>query len=449
MKQDKFTYAQITSTFLEFENGNQLLDLKLKDVYIWEVCRTDIFFMLVDHFISGNVAIEKKSKWVLIKNTLYRIFVNSLFFNPLYDRKEKKVLIFESGRKYGNQDSQIDIYTNYLDQQLKEKNISFTRYETNYNTDAPFFKRNFEVKHLDYIQLLSKLRSEKMTPFNLEEQNKITEIKQGIYDCFGIDLALETIFESNIAKFKKEFSLFKILFKNKKCKEIFVVNSCDKPALIAAAKEQNCIVNELQHGLNSDQDIVLNFPLTKVGSLHYFPDYFHQWNNVEMFFAKLPIAKENVKYFENENIAYWLEKTKSLKKIPNTILVISQPYGSTEIFQFMKNNSTEMPNYSFIYKVHPVENFEIFSDFLSNNPTIKNIRFVQNEESLYELMKKSTLVLGIYSSALFEAVAFDCKVILLNLPGVEMSLSLLSNQRNKIINVGDKLSDLVIQNNHK
>lgn len=449
MKPDKFTYAQITSSFLEFENANQLLSLKLKGVYIWEVCRTDIFFMLVDHFISGNVAIEKKSKWVLIKNTLYRIFVNSLFFNPLFDYKEKKVLIFESGRKYGNQDSQIDIYTNYLDQQLKQKNISFTRYETNYNTDAPFFKRNFEVKHLDYIQLLSKLRSKKMTSFNLEEKNKIAEIKQSIYDCFDIDLALENIFENNIAKFKQEFSIFKTLFKNKKCKEIFVVNSCDKPAMIAAAKEQNCIVNELQHGLNSDQDIVLNFPFTKEGSLHYFPDYFHQWNNVEMFFAKLPLAKENIKYFENENIAYWLDKTKSIRKIANTILVISQPYGSTEIFQFIKNNLSEMPNHIFIYKVHPVENFEIFSDFLNNNPSLKNIRFVQNEESLYELMKKSEVVLGIYSSALFEAIAFDCKVILLNLPGVEMSFSLLEDKKNSIINVSDKLSNSVIANKHQ
>ena len=449
MTDKKFTYSEITERFLEFEKDNHLLNLKLKEVYIWEICRTEIFFKIVDHFISGNVAIEKKSKLVQIKNTLYRIFVNSLFFNPLFDYKEKKVLIFESGRKYGTQDSQIDIYTNYLDQELKEKNKSFTRYETNYNTDAPFFKRNFEVKHLDYIQLLSKLRSKKMTPFNLEEKNKITAIKQGIYDCFGIDLALESIFESNIAKFKKEFTLFKTLFKNKKCKEIFVVNSCDKPAMIAAAKEQNIIVNELQHGLNSDKDVVLNFPFTKEGSLHYFPDCFYQWNNVEMFFAKLPLAKENIKYFKNENIEYWLEKTKSIEKIADTILVISQPYGSAEMFQFIKDNLSEMPNHTFIYKVHPVENFEIFSDFLNNNPTIKNIRFVQNEESLYELMKKYEVVLGIYSSALFEAIAFDCKVILLNLPGVEMSLSLLSNKRNKIINVGDKLSDLVIQNNHK
>ena len=58
-------------------------------------------------------------------------------------------------------------------------------------------------------------------------------------------------------------------------------------------------------------------------------------------------------------------------------------------------------------------------------------------------MKRAKYVVGIYSSALFEATAFNCEIILLNLPGVEMAFPLLNNPVNKLLDVNGKLSDIL------
>lgn len=436
-----FSYPEITRRFLDFEEKEDLLSLKIDGVYVWEAVRAAIYYRIIDHYISGNSSV-KKNKIVDFKNLIYRVFINSLLFNPYFPIRESEILIFESGRKYSNGNKYIDIYTDYLNELLIKDKISFTRYEMNYNVDSPFFKRNFKWKHLDFILLLSKIKTKKTKcNFISNDLQMIQSISSRFEDIFGFSIDFKIIFEANIEKFKREYILFNKLFLKKKPKEIYLVNSCDKSGLILAAKDLGIIVNELQHGLNSNYDIVSNYPNTIPGDLHYFPDNFYIWDNVQMFFAKLPLSSQNIKYFKNKHIENWISKTKYTKKDTKTILIVSQPYGSDDIFNFILKNIQLLKDYNFIYKIHPVENSEKFINFKIENPHIHNLRFVMNEESIYELMKKSKYVIGVYSSALFEAIAFNCKVILLNLPGVEMSYSLLKNSENKITQIDCNLAE--------
>ncbi|KKX51742.1 hypothetical protein [Sphingobacterium sp. IITKGP-BTPF85] len=232
------------------------------------------------------------------------------------------------------------------------------------------------------------------------------------------------------------------MFKIKKSKEIFLVGSNDKQSLIVAAKRNNIIVNELQHGLNSDKDVILNYPYTVEESLEYFPNHFYKWNNVEMFFAKLPLKSDNIFEIPNYHLEFMIESTKTISRDAKSVLIISQPHGSKEILRFILNNISELDSYKIIYKIHPTEDFNksIEDQFVDH----KNIHFVRNEESIYALMKKCEFVVGIYSSSLYEAVVFNCSIILLKLPGVEMSLNLLKNSKCKLMDINDRLLKFMI-----
>src|SRR5690606_18353096 len=104
--------------------------------------------------------------------------------------------------------------------------------------------------------------------FTKFEKEKISKIEKDLNELFGVNLGIGSIFKNDIEKFKAEYSLYSKLLKIKKPKEIYLINSCDKAALIAAAHSQSVLVNELQHGLNSNLDIILNFPYNSQGELH-------------------------------------------------------------------------------------------------------------------------------------------------------------------------------------
>ncbi|MBF8457202.1 hypothetical protein IV494_08400 [Kaistella sp. G5-32] len=414
-------------------------------VFPWQIARISIFLHIVDQLIPGSTAPINKSKKKQLKDLLHRLFINVLFFNPFLDFKHKKVLVIESGRKYRDEGSYIDIYTEYLCQQLDKDHVTYTRYENNYNIDDALIKRKLNIKHLDFILLFSKLKTKFIkSSWSEIDVQKIQEITHALEFEFGLKIDLPQIFDDEIRRFKAEVNLYSKLFRLKKAEEIYITNSSEKASVIEAAKNNGMLVKELQHGLMSDKDVISNYPYTNSGSLRYFPDQFYIWDNVDMFFSKLPLEEKNIIPFRNRHIERYVQKTANILKEEKTILVISQPYGSAEIQEFIKSNHIILSEYSIIYKMHPSENEQLFSTFKNEFSEVPNIRFVNNEESMYVLLKKAKYALGIYSSSLFEAKAFDCKVILLNLPGVEMSFPLLRNRENKLIDINRKVSDILI-----
>ena len=124
--------------------------------------------------------------------------------------------------------------------------------------------------------------------------------------------------------------------------------------------------------------------------------------------------------------------------------IVSQPFYSKEIFSYILGNAKYLPDWKFIYKIHPAENQECFSHFATSQISeSSNIEFVTNNVSIYKLFSESEYVFGIFSTAVFEAPYFGCKTLLLNLPGVEMAKTLIENGKAKLINTDEKLINFI------
>lgn len=440
MNDKKFTIREITNAILILEEKFNLLEWKINNVFVWQSARVLIFTKICE-LLNLQPSLSKKQNLIDNLKFLYqRVIINSILYNPFFDFTKTNSLVFESGRKYLRKDRYIDIYTEYLCEELKNNNVTYTKYECSYKVDALNKNKN-NIKHLDFILISSQLLSKFIRiRINCEEINKIKDIENNLREVFGIEINLFEVFVQEIKRFKSQYPFYKALFKLKRSQKIFLINSCEKAPLIKAAKDSNMIVTELQHGLMAKEDLIGHFPNTPEDSLEYFPHIFYIWEDLNMFTSKLPISKTNIRYFANKHLKYIKNNTQNITRKGNQILIVSQPELTKEILQFVLNNLNEMDSFKFVYKMHPMEEL----NFYNNKDTqrlmsFNNVTVAGNNNSIYELFIESKYVIGVYSAAVFEASYFGCKTLLLDLPGVEMTNSLVESGKANLINLNARL----------
>lgn len=444
MKTHRLSYSEITEKFLKLEDELNLLYFEIDGYLPWQMVRVKAYLEILDYYLTGTEAAPPRSHIEKIMQMARRVFINSIIYNPFFDFKKSDILIFESGRKYKAVEGKyIDIYTHYLAENLVQKGKSVSTYETYYH-DKESIVKNANVKHLDFDHFISGIFT-KISSYRIDSQYRktIKTIEARFHKEFGFKQEFEKLFTEGIKKFKVQYKFYSFLFGVKKPEEIFIINSSVKAGLIAAAKNNNIIVSELQHGLNSNKEVIMNYPYTEKNSLAYFPHRFYVWNNVNQHFSTLPISDENIISFPNYHLQKTKDDFKDVKKELNTILIVSQPFNVEEIRSYLENNLKDLKDFEITYKIHPLEDRVSLDAFIAKVATYTNVRFVDNEESIYRLLQRSNYVIGIYSTALFEAEVFDSNIILLNLPGVEMAESLLKNPKNIKINPDSKLIDIL------
>ncbi len=436
--------AKIVKVITDLEKKHNLFDWKINNVYVWQSARVNIYVTILDLLIPNNIVPSEIPKIERFKILLKRIFINSLIYNPFLDFSKSDILIFESGRKYLVDDSYIDIYTDYILEDFYNEKVTFCKYETNYVYDH-LTRRSMKNKHTDFISIASRIISNFIS-IRIDKDNsvRIKILENEIEQLLNINIDLESVLHSEIKRFKSEYILYNKLFKRKNPKNIYLTSSGDKSPLIKAAKDNNIEVNELQHGLIVKEGLISHFPDVIEDSLAYFPDKFFVWKELNMWTSKLPVSQNNIVGFTNRHLEYMLKQSSQYKRKLNQILIISQPYCSQEILKFVMNNLDSMESWNIVYKIHPSENLSYFSDKNENQfSQYENLAFVNNTTSIYQLFAESQYVIGVFSTALFEASYFGCKVLLLDLPGVEIASSLIRNGKARLVKSDDKLLDVL------
>jgi hypothetical protein len=438
MDNPNYDLKKITNSILMLENEYNLLHLKINNIFVWQACRSTLYLSILDSLIPNNSG-SRKSK---IGYSRLKTFMSNIFFkNPFLDFKKSDVLIFKSGRYYLVEgEGYIDIYTKYFCEDLKNFKVKYQEYESS-NLYSEYKIKNDAAKHLDFISLLSLIKSKFIrVKFTTIDEENIDKIEIELKNLFGVSLNVRHVFEQEIIKFKSQYSIYKLLFKLKRASKIYLVSSVDKSALIKAAKDSDILVNELQHGLISNEGLISNYPDTKEDSLEYFPNKFYVWDNLNMYTSKLPLSRNNIIKFPNKHLEYLVNKNRERARDYKQILVVSQPYNSKDILNYISGNLARLVEWKIIYKLHPVENQIDFMHMI--NPLLvkfKNLTVVNNELSIYDLLSESAFVVGVYSTSVFEAPLFGCKVLLLNLPGIEASKPLIASGDAVLLNVNENL----------
>ena len=429
------TIGRITEKFIEIESKQNLFNWDIKGIKVYQLLRHKIYFAALDTHIKKDKTFIKNSKNVF-KKIISRLpqVKNFLFYSPLNDTKGSDYLLFESSRKQLIEGNFADPFTKFIKDDLIKRNKNFTIYQSSYFYDK-LAEKDRNTKHLDRVYLLAEYKAKRYKlEFTENELEEISSTGDFINNELGLKIDFLSMVKSEISSFIVLSKFFSIILENKKPKTIYIVNFCDKAALINECKKRKIEVVDIQHGLMSDNDVIYNYPKVEKGTVDYFPDKFYAWSDIWLGNCTLPISSDKIEIVENQTLIASVKKYKGIEKQKNKVLIISQDTITDQILSSVSDIVDNNPELDFYFKPHPNEYSYINSlNKFQELSSKRNFSMVPQTANLYELFAQSKNVIGVYSAALIEALYFGCNVFILNLPGSEMMDYLLQSKKMKSI----------------
>jgi len=407
------------------------LDLEINGLHPWAAFRMDLYFEIGKRcgvFDKKLVMGLSKRKKAL---SLFRFLKNSVFCNALYSLKEVDVLIFSRPVSKLSNKKSIDIYTHFLINDFIQNDTSFLEFE------SPYKGRHIREKHkykryLDSIFISRNLKNLFIQIKLSKKTNKIlTQLSNELNEEFDEYFNIKKVLINNVKKFIPTYHSYLKILQKTKPKKIYLVISYGRGELIKAAKDLGIEVIELQHGTFSKYHLGYSFP-QKVNT-KYFPDKFYVWTDYWKNLINLPIQLDKVIISPFQYLEIEKKKYTHIKKEKDSLLILSQGGITESILSRIMENISYFQKFNITFKLHPNE-YHMISRYknLINLQKKYNVKVVTNID-LYEYLAKSEYQAGVFSTSLYEGVEFNCKTILLDVPGIEYMDKFITNYNPIII----------------
>ncbi|GET20359.1 hypothetical protein [Prolixibacter denitrificans] len=405
--------------FLTFEEESQLLEkYRIDGIPLWANCRFAVYHDLLNArgFIGREMGVST-GKLVLLKRQVKRawsmIRSGKFFRHPGKFPSGVDVMLVDQPRKvhfgerYGCKYSYLWARQSGLKIGVIEPPLLFG--------DTP----HLEPSHLESStfytdRLLFAGKWYEMTGLGAqtsEAKRQSVELADRFCDALGVPEKKEyyaRFIYKRFLYYRFFRDYWKKLLAKKRPRSVVVVNaySTENMPLIQAANEIGIITIEIQHGTMGSRHIGYNYPS---GEYNFFPRFELIWGNFWRDTSAVPIPKENcyVTGFP------FLEKNVGDLSGENQydVLFISQATIGEQIRTYARELSLKHPEWSVVFKLHPSEIAkaqDYRSYFIGMNIT------VEYKSDLYEELRKASAVVGVYSTSLFEALAFGLQPVVLS-----------------------------------
>ena len=425
--------------FIEFEKRYDLFSLEINNIKIWDFVRFEIYSEIKKQ--KNNFIETKKS---IRSNIIQNIFpilgqILKIFFSIFkYKIKFDKEILFigHSRRKY-NSGSFIDIYSDPIIELINEKyEVDFYEYPDNFSHHTP---TKYKVGYLDVLELMTSFYTLGANYFiNNQDFDKINKLTELINQNFVESVNIKSIILRNLKKYKFSCNRLNSLLDGSKIKLIILVESYNfiNKVLISVAHKKNIYVCELQHGSIGTSHIAYNYAYGQ--NINSLPDEIFLWGKYWANRIRIPskLSVTGFPYIENHsfNIHH--------SKINKNILVVSQWTIGYKLILEINRIASKLPKYNFYFKLHPLE-YKNYNNYLSLSLQ-KNIIVIKDEYDSYELFKKCSTQIGVYSTLLVEGIAFGLKTFIIPIQGYEFYLDLINK---KYIEILDDYKKINFKNN--
>jgi hypothetical protein len=420
------------------EQKYDLLEYEVDGVKIWQYLRMEIYYDLAKKTkVLEERKLTREIKLVNIKKAI-GILINAVRFSPFLCNIKGAKIVFPHNRSVISDGHWLDIYTHFYFRKHTQSEVLFI--------EKPFHgehvrKRTAHTFYSDHILISSVLRGKF---YRIKERNKIekiTQIRNELKEKLGFDLELEKLFSQNIGRFKSSYKYYYRLFKRLKPQEIYlVVSYAFMSDMIKAAKDLKIPTTEFQHGVISRYHLGYSFPVGM--NNNNLPDRIFVWGGfwektLEAINFNAQIEKIGFDFFRKK-----IKKYETFNKENQSILVLSQTALGDKIMSAIITNKHLFEGFTIYYKLHP-EEYLMYKSYPSYKQLteVGSIHFLENSD-LYDLMAKCDRQIGVFSTALYEGLAFNCKTYLLDLPGIEYMSDLIEIGHAQMLSEGNwKSSD--------
>lgn len=187
--------------------------------------------------------------------------------------------------------------------------------------------------------------------------------------------------------------------------------SPDAGAVIVEAKRRKIATIEMQHGINNDH-FFYNY-LYK-GNVEIFPDYIFAYGEADREVKRYPIAKERVLPVGYPDLEKKVKKYKKLKRNDQKVMLfISNSEEVIAEYALALRNNERLKDIRMIYKLHPDEYGRYNSKYVQLSDCGVEV-ISQNEHDIYYYLGQADYVIGIESTALYEATVFGPEIFIIN-----------------------------------
>lgn len=216
------------------------------------------------------------------------------------------------------------------------------------------------------------------------------------------------------------------LFRAAGTRQLFIVNAYSHPSLLLGAKLAMVRVAELQHGFISEYHPAYSYPAGPFGRrVQSSPHRLLVWGEFWTRAAKLPrntravVSGPTLPFAEARSRVLHGRATDAAKasEAGLRITFTSQGALASPLFRAAQHTAGLLPEHSVTYRLHPNESLDDYAAWHRDSPT--NLTLSHRDPVFLDLLADTDVLVGGFSTTLFEGLAFGLPVIALNLPGYE------------------------------
>lgn len=426
--------------FHKFEREESLFHLKINDVFIWQRIRFYIYQEIHQELGTGkaHTKIELSRKDQL--NGLKLWSKNLIFRNPLLSRKSDFLFVGHPRRKKGSDGYFWDIYCDPIHENCS---LNYVHFEMPHLLDHYTPAKTKRLRYLEFVHYSGTIQRKlgfHDVPLTDSEINKLRDIENRIQKIFGTTVELVQRVKRLLTNRKCRLWLYRLLLDKVDPKIAVVVVSYGKHLFIEACKQKGIPTVELQHGVIYPNHLGYSFSGNRTKEL--FPDYLLTWGEFWNTGVEFPIPKNRV-----ISVGYpFLEKTKmQYEEIhsKDQIIFISQGTIGKQLSKFaLKADQHSEINHEIVFKLHPGE----YDRWQDEYPWLVDADFEiidSSEPPLYELFAESSVQIGVYSTAIYEGLAFDLQTYIYDCSGANILKPLIDEGSAELISSADEVANSI------
>lgn len=433
--------------FLKLENESNIIDWEIEGIQIWRYERFMVHRYLHELDSKGfsDTKISQNYSNKSVKNYI-RLFLKYRY-RP--DGKHQ-VFIFDHRRRVFDGQKYICKYTEELSDYYKD---SIT-YEVPFNDSHLEPAKTENLRYYDRMLIKSyvnELFIRKLHKKRYQESYKV--IYDKLKGLFGDSYEDETY--SHLAKSMNK-NLYLIKYREKQIRKLLLKIEPKVIVEVVSYSQNNMILNavaaklgiptiELQHSQINDQ--MIQYMWGNRQDIEQFPQYLFTFGEFWSKGLQLPIPNDHIKavgfpYFESE-IVKASNKDKN-EELSSDLLFISQYLAGPSVYELAIDYCEKFPETKIIYKLHPDE-YTLWKERYPRLTEFNNLKVITDPTiTLYDCFVNTKAVIGVFSGALYEALAFDLPVYLYNAEYIEYMNSLIEVKGAIVFQNANELHDCIV-----
>lgn len=410
MSQTPKTFDEALAAFETLERELDLADWAINGVYVWKPLRFSMFSAYRQHIGLMKAAHPEMQRLRKSKARMIWDFPQPfLFRNPFFmaGRSTQRVII-PHARKRDYNGRRVDP-------------ISYPAWRPPHDQTATVLDKTNPLDptllpgapSFEVLARLAWIRGQTVrVRLDPKDRRIIKELSQSLFDDTD-----PSALESQVRKAVKVFiglrSVFTAFLKWIRPSHLYVVVSYGREPLVAAARDLGIETVEFQHGSIGRGHLAYDFK--DWPNVPYFPDrmlaFGADWFRDVNFPKSCTIDPVGYPPLE-DTIA---ETNQKIARRPRQLLALSQGPIADQILHQTASFSAQRPEWQVVIRPHPSENPDHLRHQMAAMTTTNNWR-VEKDPSLQEHTAASSVVFGVNSTALIEALLAGCRVALLNTP---------------------------------